>query len=105
MRTDHLRDLIIKVYIYPHALFSAKDIVSGSLEEPFGVLQERRSVCRAMGVGCTSELLCVVTHTYAHTQPWKHFFPPKQQMVDSQRLYFLVLNNLLLGLQSPFSDT
>ena len=71
MRTDSLRDLIKRVYIYPHAFFSARDIVRGSLEEPFEILQGHVSVCATTGrnirVSC-SVYWCVAC-TYAHTQP------------------------------------
>lgn len=106
MRTDSLRDLIKRVYIYPHAFFSARDIVRGSLEEPFEILQGHGSVCAAMerSVRVSCSVYWRVACTYTHAQPWKRFFTPRQQ-VESQRLSLLLENNPLLGPRRPFSDT
>ena len=69
MRTDPLRDLIKKVYIYPHALFSAKAIASGSLEKSLQILQRHVSVAGPWEQGVLSELLCVMVWlgTLMHT--------------------------------------
>lgn len=91
MRTDSLRDLIKRVYIYPHAFFSARDIVRGSLE-PFEILQGHGSVCAATEAGsrllrvlacCMYMHTCTALETLLHTQAaggiTKTFFTPSEQ--------------------------
>lgn len=72
MRTDCLRDLIKKVYIYPHALFSGKDIASGSLEKPLQIPWGRVSVAgpREWGVRVSCS---VCWGGYAHIRTFSPF--------------------------------